>query len=73
MSVWVTLHGSTVAQGDQKRPSDPMELKLNVVVSHQIWVLGTDLHILSKSNRCSRPLSHLSSCLHDILTIQYWQ
>lgn len=53
MSVWASLHVSTVAHGGQKRASDPMELKLHVVVSHQVWALGTYSPILYKSNRCS--------------------
>lgn len=31
------------AQGSQKRVSDPPELELHMVVSHLMWVVGTEL------------------------------
>lgn len=36
-----------------------MELDLQVVVSHLIWVLGTESQILCKSSGCFLLLSHV--------------
>jgi hypothetical protein len=49
------VHG---AQG-QKRSLNPLQLKLQVSVSHVD--AGNQILVLCKSSRCSKPLSHLSS------------
>jgi hypothetical protein len=51
------MHVCSAPEG-QKRVSDPLELELQVVVSHPLWVPEAGL---SSSN----PLSH-HSCLHTI-------
>lgn len=45
----------------QKRASDPLELKLRMVVSHQVGA-GNRTQVLCKSNKCSKLLIHLSNC-----------
>lgn len=47
MSVFV--HATTGASGGQKRVLDPLELKLQGVVSHLMWVLGTKLKFSASS------------------------
>lgn len=43
------------AHGEQKRTFDPVELELQVVVSHPMWVLGTRL---GSSSRAVCALKH---------------
>lgn len=50
---------SAVPQGGQRSTSDPMESKFRVVVSCQIWVLGTDFP--TQNHETSRRSNHLSS------------
>lgn len=50
---------SAVPQGGQRSTSDLMEPKFCVVVSCQIWVLGTDFP--TQNHETSRRSNHLSS------------
>lgn len=49
------MYAYRVTLGGQKRPSDPLELELQVAVSHLVWVLGTKL---GSSVRAAKTLSH---------------
>lgn len=42
-------------------------LELQIVVSH-LWVLGIKTLVLWKNNKCSKPLSHISSPLEPLKT-----
>lgn len=42
MKVWVCTHEYN-AHGGQKIALDPFEIEFPVIVSHQMWVLGTKL------------------------------
>lgn len=60
----IYLHGgylfvSAVPQGGQRSTSDLMKPKFCVVVSCQIWVLGTDFP--TQNHETSRRSNHLSS------------
>lgn len=53
MSVCMYTHTYEV-QGDQKKVSDPLELELQGVPRHPVWVLlGSS--VLYKKSKCSRP------------------
>lgn len=51
------VHMSAGVSGGQKRVWDPPELESQVVLSHQIWMLGVHLWSLKSS---TQSLSHLS-------------
>ena len=51
----IYVYAYRVTLGGQKRPSDPLELELQVAVSHLVWVLGTKL---GSSVRAAKTLSH---------------
>jgi hypothetical protein len=40
---WVYVHVSVGAQGAQQRASHSLELELQVVVCHLVWILGSKL------------------------------
>lgn len=48
MSVWGHVYLSAVAHRDRKRVSYPLELELQAVVSHLVWVRGTELESFAR-------------------------
>lgn len=43
MSMYVYVHTNAILQAGQKTASDPLELKLQMVVSHPVWMLVMEL------------------------------
>lgn len=52
VSVFEYVHICVGNHRKQKRTSDSLEMELQGVVNHQMWVLGTEHQVLRK-NRCS--------------------
>lgn len=48
-----SVHVSTDSHGSQKQVLDPLELELQVVVSHCTWVLGIEPGSAGKKNKHS--------------------
>lgn len=61
-NVYNVQHMLAHAFRDQKRALDALELEFQVVVSHLIWMLGTQ----AKDPRALELLSHLSSPITGI-------
>jgi hypothetical protein len=41
--MYVYVHTNAILQAGQKTASDPLELKLQMVVSHPVWMLVMEL------------------------------
>lgn len=57
LHVWNTTMVLCDARGGQKMASDPLELALQMVVSHHVWVLGIKS---GPSARAATALKHLA-------------
>lgn len=72
----VALESPSGNQGRQKRVQDPMDLELQVVNSHLMWVLRPDSSLSKSNSKHSQPLTSLSTQLlyidFQLGTFQPW-
>lgn len=65
MNTWGgSVHINSDAHGGKSHA--PSRLALELTVSHQMWMLGTELFLLCKSSLCLELLSHFAICSNEL-------
>jgi hypothetical protein len=59
--------------GNARRVSDPLELELQMVMSHLTWLLGTELTSSRRTSKLSSLLSYFISPLLFCFLIRYFR